>query len=143
MPEKTLKIKKVFAWTIYNSLKNTPPKDFPTTGEIKETISGILPAFKAFVSEYLELVVLVEEIHDQFSEKKITEEEKIKKIEEINEKFKVYNKEHAEDVCEIKLSEEVFKVLKTQFDRDNWGKKWVVNLEEFGELMVAFEEAAK
>lgn len=143
MSEKILKIKKVFVWTIYNSLKNTPPKDFPTTGEIKETISSVMPALKQHVPEYLNLLKKVEEVHEQFTEKKIKEDERDKKLNDINDEFRVYNKDHSGDLCELNLSEEGFKTLKTQFDRDNWGKKWVVNIEEFGELMQAFEEAAK
>ena len=43
-------------WTIYNNLRNIPPKDFPTTGEIKSTISEVLPALKTHVSFYAEMM---------------------------------------------------------------------------------------
>jgi len=143
MPEKTLKIKKVFVWTIYNSLKNTAPKEFPTTGEIKETITSILPTFKAQVTEYIDLVKKISEAEELFDAKKINEDELKEKKAAVETEFKAYNKEHSGDMCELSLPEEAFKTLKAQFDRDNWGRKWVMNIEEFGELMVAFEEAAK
>src|SRR3990167_431589 len=143
MPKKTLKIKKVFIWTIYNSLKNIAPKDFPTTGEIKETITSILPKFKANVGEYIDLVKKISEAEELFNAKKITEDELKEKKAAVETEFKAYNKEHSGDLCELVLPEEAFKTLKAQFDRDNWGRRWVMNIEEFGELMVTFEEAAK
>ena len=47
------------------------------------------------------------------------------------------------DVVEISLDDEGFKTLKAQFDREGWGKKWVANIDEFGELLEAFAAAGK
>mgnify|MGYP001573820928 CR=1 FL=1 len=141
--QKTLKIKRVFAYTIYSNLRNTPPKDYPTTGEIKSTISVILPALKEHISDYLGTAKKAGEIAEETMSKKITQEESDKKVEELNVIFRQYNKEHAGDIVEISLDEEGFNTLKTQFDRENWGKKWVANIEEFGELNDAFTEAGK
>ena len=141
--QKTLKIKRVFAYTIYNNLRNTPPKDYPTTGEIKSTISVILPALKEFISEYINMMKTAEELVVKTVAKEVSEDESKKTLEELNGKWSQYNKIYGSEIVEISLDEEGFKTLKTQFDRDNWGKKWVANIEEFSELNDAFTEAGK
>lgn len=143
MSNKTLKIRRVFVYSIYNKLRNTPPKDYPTTGEIKSTISVILPALKEQSSTYLEILGKAEDLSIKVAEKKVTEEEAQKMVNEYNEEFRNYGKEKGNEIVEISLDEEAFKVLKSQFDRENWGKNWVMNVEEFGELLTAFAEAEK
>ena len=143
MSNKTLKIKRIFAYTIHNNLRNTPPKDYPTTGEIKSTISFILPALKEHISEYLEMMKKAEDLSVKVVEKELSEADVKVKIDGYNKEWKKYNKEHGSEVVEIILDDESFKTFKAQFDRDNWGKKWVANIEEFGELIGVFEEAGK
>lgn len=139
MSNKTLKIKRVFAWTIFNSLRNTPPKDFPTTGEIKSTINEVLPALKSQVTYYIEAMEKAVGLAEKVASKEVTEEESKAAVDKLNDEWRVYNKEHGSELIEISLDDEGFKTLKAQFDRENWGKKWVANLEEFGELLQAFE----
>lgn len=143
MTNKILKIKRVFAWSIYNNLKNTPPKDYPTTGEIKSTISVILPALKEQINFYLDKMKEAEELSVKVAEKKLTEEESKIAVEKINDEWKTHNKKNGSVIVEIVLDEEGFKTLKDQFDREGWGKKWVANIEEFGELIEAFAESGK
>lgn len=138
-----LKLQRVFAHAIYNSLKNTPPKDYPTTGEIKETISGILPAFKDHVGTYIELQGEAETLSLQVINKELTEEEGKKAVEAINDKWKAYNKGAGLEYVEVKFSEEAFKILRTQFDRENWGTKWTANLDEYAGMLEAFDNANK
>lgn len=139
MSIKTLKLKKVFVHSIYRSLKGIPPKDYPTTGEIKTTISDILPAFKPHLSEYIKMSDSVDEVIAQ----KLPEKELKVKMDEINKNFADYNKEHGNDIVEITLDGEAFKTLKSQFDREGWGKTWMSNLDEFMELENAFEVGSK
>ena len=143
MANKTLKIRRVLAWSIYNSLKFMPPKDYPTTGEIKSTISDILPALKEYVKEYISKVEQVMELNDKFNAKEITEDQVKTGVDRINEEWKIYNKEHGKEVVEVSFDEEGLKTLKAQFDREGWGKKWVANIDEFSELLEAFTEAVK
>ena len=143
MSTKTLKIKRIFAYTIHNNLRNTPPKDYPTTGEIKSTISSILPALKKHISEYLEMMKRAEGLSAKIAEKELSEADVKVKIDGYNEEWKKYNKEHGSEVVSIVLDDESFKIFKAQFDRDNWGKRWVANIEEFGELIEAFAAAGK
>ena len=142
MPIKTLKIKRVFAYTIHRSLKATPPKEYVSTGEIKITISDILPALKTHIDEYLKMSLQAEDLGQQVISKEITEDELKVKIDVINEAWKLYSKEHGNEIVDIALDGEAFTTLKSQFDREGWGKTWVVNIEEFGELEKAFVDAA-
>lgn len=143
MTNKTLKIRRVFAWAIYDNLKRTPPKDYPTTGEIKSTISDVLPALKNHVVEYVKRIEQATELSDRSIAKEIGEEEVKAGVEKINDQWRAYNREHGNDVVEVALDDEGFKILKSQFDREGWGKKWVANIDEFSELLEAFAAAAK
>ena len=142
---KNLKIKRVLIYAIYNSLRNTPPKDYPTTGEIKTTINDILPALKPHADEYLKFMKRAEEIQMKFLAKEITKEESEKAVEPINLEWRAYTKEHGNDIVEVAIENEPFTTLKTQFDRDGevWGKRWFANIEEFDEVSTSFTEAAK
>lgn len=143
MAKKTLKIKRVFAWTIYNNLKQIAPKDYPTTGEIKSTISDILPALKEHVMAYVDNMKKAEELGVKMAAKEISEEESNKLIDKINADWKVYNRDHGMEMVSVEIDSEGMTTLRSQFDRENWGKKWVSNIEEFGELMESFAEAGK
>jgi len=143
MANKTLKIKRLFAYTIYQNLRKIPPKEYPTTGEIKSTISVIIPALKNHIGEYASLLEKASDLAVKVSNKELSEEESKIKIDEYNNEWKTYNKEHGNDVVDISLDEEGFKTLKNQFDRAKWGQEWVANIEEYAELSEAFNEAAK
>jgi len=143
MAQKLLKLKRVYIYAIYNSLRNTPPKDYPTTEEIKTTISDILPAFKTHISEYLELVKKAEELSVAVAAKEITEKEVAPKMDEINVKWRVYNKEHGQEIVDVQFDGSVFTTLKGQFNRNEWGTKWMANIEEFSELLEVFAAAEK
>src|SRR3990167_7249001 len=140
---KTLKIRRVFAWAIYDNLKRIPPKDYPTTGEIKSTISDVLPDLKGHVVEYIKKIELATELSKKAAGKEITEDQVKEGVDKINEEWRNYNKEGGNDIVEVYLDDEGFKTLKAQFDREGWGKKWVANIDEFGELLEAFAEAGK
>ena len=143
MAIKTLKIKRVFAYAIYRSLKATPPKEYPSTGEIKLTISDILPAFKPHIEEYLKMSAKVDEFSLKVQVKELTEAELKVKVDEINEGFRAYNKDNGNVFVDIALDGEAFTALKSQFERDGWGKTWIVSIEEFSELMEVFAIAEK
>ena len=143
MASKTLKIRRVFAWAIYDNLKRTPPKDYPTTGEIKSTISDVLPALKEVVAFYAGKITEATDLSDKGINKEIGEEEVKAAVDKINDEWRTYNREHGNEVVEISLDAEGFKTLKAQFDREGWGKKWVANIDEFSELLEAFAEASK
>ena len=75
--------------------------------------------------------------------KEMTGDEAQPGIDAINIDWRKYNKESGNEIVDISLNDEAFKTLSDQFAREDWGKKWVVAIEEFGELMAAFDEAKK
>ena len=143
MSTKTLKTKRVFAYAVYNSLRKTPPKDFPTTGEIKVTISDILPAFKTHAAQYVDMIKQAEELSVKLVAKEIDEEGSKKAIDVINAAWRAYTKEHGDDIVEIALEGEAFTTLKAQFEREGWGATWLANIEEFGEFADSMTAAGK
>lgn len=141
MSNKTLSIKRVFAWAIYDNLKRIPPKDYPTTGEIKSTITDVLPALKTHVTSYVEKMKEAEDLSVRVVAKELNEEGAKAAVDKINDEWRAYNKEHGSDLVVISLDEEGFKTLKAQFEREGWGKKWIATIEEFGELLESFANA--
>jgi len=143
MAVKTLKIKRVFAYAIYNSLRNTPPKDYPTTAEIKNTIGEVLPAIKEHIVEYVNMQKRVIEISERVAGDEAALKAVQPQVDVINVEWRKYTKEHGHDIIDIKLDGDAFKTLKDQFNRQDWGTKWLVSIEEFGELLKSFEDAEK
>ena len=143
MAIKTLKIRRVFAYAVYNSLKRTPPKDFPTTGEIKTTIAEIMPVLKVQAAKYVEFLKQAEELAVKVAAKELTEEASKKAVDAINDAWKLYTKEHGDEKVDVVLEGEAFTTLKAQFEREKWGTTWLANIEEFGEFSDAMVEAGK
>jgi hypothetical protein len=140
---KTIKTKRVFVWAMYDNLRRIPPKEYPTTQEIKSTLLDVMPVLKEQVPEYIEMMKEAEKISQTVGAKKLGEEEAKAAVEAINTKWKTYSEGPGIEMVELKLNEDGFKTLDDQFNRDGWGKQWIVNIEEFGELLSAFEEAKK
>ncbi len=140
---KVIKLKRVLVYAAYNSLRKTAPKDFPTAGEIKETLSTILPALKEHIPVYVDFTTKAEELALKVSMKEIDEDGAKKAVEDLNEEFRKHTTEHGNDVCDIALSAEAFKTFRSQFEREKWGQRWVANLEEYAEVNAAFVEAGK
>jgi hypothetical protein len=151
METKTLKIKRVFAWTIYDHLRKVAPKDYPTTAEIKSTLSEILPILKPSVEAYISVLKRAEELQEKVvafgklegEEKKTKDAETQKIIDALNEEWKNYNKKEGNEIIDIAISDEGLKTLKAQFEREGWGKTWIASVEEFGELLEAFTSVNK
>ena len=143
MSEKILKIKRLFAFVINSNLENTPPKAYPSTAEIKTTINDIIPALKENTEEYKKFSDKATEIRKAEFAKEMTKEESDKAVETVNKEWRAYTDGAGSEILEIKFSEEAFKVLKDQFERDDWGKNWTGNLTEFKEMSDAFTEAGK
>ena len=143
MANKTLSTKRVFAFAIYNALRNTAPKDYPTTAEIKSTISDVLPALKLHVEQYVTLQKRAIEIGESIAGNDAAAKAADPQIQAVQDEWKKYTKEHGSDIVGVELETEAFKTLKAQFNRDEWGTKWLASIEEFGELLAAFEAAEK
>lgn len=141
MSVKTLKLKRVYAYAMYNGLRNIPPKDYTTTNEIKHTINDIMPALKVHLAEYLSRLEKVRDLQERAQES----EEKMKELQpefdKLNEDWKQYNKEHGMEMVAVDMPEDAYKTFKEQFNRDKWGRVWIVTIEEFAEVMASFDEA--
>src|SRR3990167_871114 len=103
MANKTLKIRRVFAWAIFDNLKRTPPKDYHTTGEIKSTISDVIPALTDAVAEYSARIIRAVELSEKAAAKEISEDEVKAGVDKINDEWRAYNRESGNDVVEIVL----------------------------------------
>jgi lipopolysaccharide biosynthesis regulator YciM len=143
MEEKTLQLRRIFVQAIFNNLRNTPPKDFPTIAEVKTTIKDILPALKEHVEAYITIFEEARDANNDAVEKKITEEDLKVKIEEFNKRIVEYTKTEGQEIVTVVLSVDGMKTLTEQFNREDWGKRWLQNIEEFAEVLAAFEEAGK
>lgn len=140
--EKTLKLKRIFAFIIHNSLKNTPSKEY-ATGELKALITDIIPSLRKHIDQYVEMSKKVGDMKEKFESKEIKEEDLNSKISEINDEWKAYSKGAGSEVVDIVLSEESMKSLNSIFNKENGGKLWTSNIDEYAELMNAFAEAVK
>lgn len=136
MSKKTITTKRRLAYAVYNSLKRIPPREYPSTEEIKTVLEDILPAFKEHVIEYIDVVRKATAINARMEEFGRAKVEKM--VADLNEKWRVFNKEHGLDDIKIKMEEDAVKTLVDQFKRDDvkgqppvWGRSWFGNIEEF------------
>lgn len=121
-------------WAIYNGLKNTPPKDFPTAGEIRTTISSVLPILRPHLEEYERVMERVRDLSIVVDEGSKSEDEVKNITEEINRDFKKYGAEHGDDLIEVQVDKEFVKTLSGQFLRPGWGNRWFGKIDEFAEF---------
>lgn len=136
MSKNTFTTKRRLAYAVYNSLKRIPPREYPSTEEIKIVLEDILPELKEHVIEYIEVVRKATAINsrmEEFGRKKVE-----KMVADLNDKWKVYNKEHGLDDVKVDLDKDAIKTLTDQFNRDDakgqppmWGRSWFGNIEEF------------
>src|SRR3990167_2684080 len=113
MAIKTLKLKRVFAYTIYRSLKSTPPKAYPTTGEIKTTINDILPAFKKHIPEYVKMSEQVDELSVKVQVGELKEADLKSEVDKINDGFSSMPFIVVPEIVEVPLDGEAFTALKS------------------------------
>lgn len=145
MANKTLKIRRVLAWAIYDNLRKMPPRIYPTTAEIKSTLNEVMPKLKPAGDSYNDILSRADETKDQIATEQITKEEGAKKIDELNKEWQDYNRKSGSEIIEIEFTAEGFKTLKEQFERDGkeWGKQWVANISEYAEVLEALSETGK
>ncbi len=139
---KILKTKRIFLYSVYRALRETPPKEFPTTEEIKVTIDNILPALKEVSIGFTKALDGVDEVNREVRKKKITDKVATEKREKLANQFNEYNDEHGEDIVSIEFEDEHFKVFQEQFDRQGWGQTFLNSIEDYNELSTAFEEVS-
>ena len=117
---KTLELKKVSVAIAWNGLKITPPKEFPTIGEI-ESASNVLDKLKEVIPEFVKIIEEGEAIGNEMMREKMTPELQ-KKREEYLKKTNEIESKNGKEIVKIKLENEDFKNFFQQCER--WSKNW-------------------
>jgi len=128
---KLLKSKKVNIAICWNSLRNMPPKDFPSIGELEST-TAILDKLKEAIPEFVNSVLEGEKMNDKIILGRVNDEE-VKKIraDYFNESNKLELEKGKEEVT-VEFENEEFNTFFQQFER--WGRFWFMKLEAFLEF---------
>ena len=131
---KQLSTKKIFSYILYNGLKTTPPKDYPSMEEMMSTVDEILPALEKGCLEFVEFRKRADEINVQLASGKLQQEEAGLKLAELQKEVRIFEAEKGEVIVVVDLESAAFAVVGQQFER--WGKQWFNKLEDF----VAFKK---
>ena len=139
---KKLELKKVAVAIVWNGLKTTPPKEFPTIGEI-ESASKVIDELKESIPEFVKIIEEGEAIGNEMAKGKITPELQ-KKREEYLKKTNEIESKNGKDIVKIELEDEDFKVFFQQCER--WGKNWfnrIDGLLDFRKVLTAANSEPK
>jgi len=117
---KTLELKKVSIAIAWNGLKSTPPREFPTIGEI-ESASKVIEKLKEAIPEFVKIIEEGEAIGNQMMMGKMTPELQ-KRREEYLKKTNEIESKNGKEIVKIKLENEDFKNFFQQCER--WSKNW-------------------
>ena len=117
---KTLELKKVSIAVVWNGLKGTPPKEFPTIGEI-ESASKVLDKLKETIPEFVKIIEEGEAIGNEIMSGKMTPELQKRREEYLKKPTEIENK-HGKEIVKIELEDEEFNAFFQQCER--WSKNW-------------------
>ncbi|OIO42837.1 hypothetical protein AUJ63_01765 [Candidatus Pacearchaeota archaeon CG1_02_35_32] len=117
---KNLELKKVSIAVVWNGLKSTPPKEFPTIGEI-ESASKVLDKLKETIPEFVKIIEEGEAIGNEIMSGKMTPELQKRREEYLKKTIEIENK-HGKEIVKIELEDEEFNAFFQQCER--WSKNW-------------------
>jgi len=117
---KNLELKKVSIAIVWNGLKGTPPREFPTIGEI-ESASNVLDKFKEAIPEFVKIIEEGENIGNEMMRGKMTPELQKRREEYLKKTTEIENK-HGKEIVKIELEDEEFNAFFQQCER--WSKNW-------------------
>ena len=117
---KKLELRKVSVAIAWNGLKTTPPKEFPTMGEI-ESASNVIEAMKEVIPEFVKIIEEGEAIGNEMMGGKMTPELQ-KRREEYLKKTSEIESKNGKEIVKIDLEDEDFKNFFQQCER--WAKNW-------------------
>ena len=117
---KNLELKKVSIAIVWNGLKGTPPKEFPTIGEI-ESASKVLDKLKETIPEFVKIIEEGEAIGNEIMSGKMTPELQKRREEYLKKTIEIENK-HGKEIVKIELEDEEFNAFFQQCER--WSKNW-------------------
>ncbi|NCO11884.1 hypothetical protein GW924_04795, partial [Candidatus Pacearchaeota archaeon] len=124
---KNLELKKVFIAIVWNGLKSTPPKEFPTIGEI-ESASKVLDKLEEAVPEFVKIIEEGEVIGNEMMGRKMTPELQKRRGEYLKKTNEIENK-HGKEIVKIELEDEDFNAFFQQCER--WSKNWFGRINGF------------
>ena len=117
---KNLELKKVSIAIAWNGLKGTPPREFPTIGEI-ESASNVLDKLKETIPEFVEIIEEGEAIGNEMMGGEMTPELQKRREEYLKKTIEIENK-HGKEIVKIELEDEEFNAFFQQCER--WSKNW-------------------
>jgi len=117
---KNLELKKVSIAIVWNGLKGTPPREFPTIGEI-ESASKVLDKLKETIPEFVKIIEEGEAIGNEMMRGKMTPELQKRREEYLKKTTEIENK-HGKEIVKIELEDEEFNAFFQQCER--WSKNW-------------------
>ena len=117
---KNLELKKVSVAITWNGLKGTPPREFPTIGEI-ESASKVLDKLKETIPEFVKIIEEGEAIGNEIMSGKMTPELQKRREEYLKKTAEIEN-EHGKEIVKIELEDEEFNAFFQQCER--WSKNW-------------------
>jgi len=117
---KNLELKKVSIAIVWNGLKGTPPREFPTIGEI-ESASKVLDKLKETIPEFVKIIEEGEAIGNEIMSGKMTPELQKRREEYLKKTIEIENK-HGKEIVKIELEDEEFNAFFQQCER--WSKNW-------------------
>jgi len=125
---KVLKTRRVNIAICWSGLRSTPPKEFPTMGEMEST-ARILESFKGSVPEFVETIKEGEKLNEDIVAGNIKEKDAVKARAEYLKKSAITEKKNGDEAVEVEFEDEDFNTFFQQFER--WGKNWFMKIEPF------------
>ena len=125
---KILKTKRANIAICWSGLKNTPPKDFPSVGEMEKT-TDILAVLKESISEFVKILEEGEKLNADIITTKLTTGEINEKKADFQKRATLLEEEIGEQEVSIEFEDEIFNTFFQQIER--WGKFWFIKLEPY------------
>lgn len=126
---KTLATKRIYAYIVYSNLKRTPPKEYPDTNELVETVDNILPVLEVASADFVGYRKRADEINNKVGSGQLKQEDGQDQILALQKEVRVYELEKGEEVTSAEFEKAAFDILYQQFDR--WGKTWFEKVEDY------------
>ena len=126
---KSISTKKIYAYIIFSRLKATPPKEYPDTNEMVETVDNILPAFEKVSGEFMDFRKQADDINSAVSAGRMQAPDAQEKLGQMQKEVRAFELDHADELVTVELETAAFTALMQQFER--WGKNWFDRVEDF------------
>lgn len=126
---KTISLKKLHAFVVYQNLKRTPPKEFTDLDEMTVVVDVILPAFQAVSGKFLEFRKQSETLGNDLGTGRLTKEDWEEKVQALQKELRTFELSEGEQLSEVQIETSGYNKLEALFTK--WGKNWFADLEDF------------